>query len=78
MRRNFDIQRDHAQLLTDTLARLDPGGTLIFSTNRRNFKMEWNPPQNVEAKDITRSTIPKDFERTPKIHHCFEITSQAG
>jgi 23S rRNA (guanine2445-N2)-methyltransferase / 23S rRNA (guanine2069-N7)-methyltransferase len=78
MRRNFDIQRDHPQLLTDTLARLDRGGTLIFSTNRRNFKMEWTPPAGVTAKDITNSTIPKDFERNPKVHHCFEITSQTS
>ena len=73
MNRTFDIQRDHPQLLADTLDRLDPGGTLIFSTHRRNFRMEWEPPEGVHARDITRSTIPKDYERNPRVHHCWEV-----
>ena len=27
----------------------------------------------LEVRDITAETIPHDFARTPKIHHCFEI-----
>ena len=73
MNRTFDIQRDHPQLITDTVNRLDPGGMLIFSTNRRSFRMEWEPPEGVEAKDITRSTIPMDFERSRNVHHCWEV-----
>ena len=37
--RTFDIQRDHADLIDATMARLTPDGTMLFSTNRRGFTL---------------------------------------
>ena len=49
---------------------------VVFSCNRRDFK-----PDNallekakVRIEDITARTIPPDFERNRKIHHCYLVT----
>ena len=73
MKDSFDIQRDHVSLLRHALKLLAPGGLMIFSSNRRRFKMDRKALADWDIKDITRTTIPKDFERNKRIHHCFEI-----
>ncbi len=40
MDREFDVQRDHVDLIRATLKRLAPGGLLLFSTNFRKFKLD--------------------------------------
>jgi 23S rRNA (guanine2445-N2)-methyltransferase / 23S rRNA (guanine2069-N7)-methyltransferase len=74
MEDTLDVQRDHASLIADTTALLEPGGVLIFSTNLRRFKLDRDALAGLLVEDITRKTIPKDFERDPKIHQCFRIT----
>ncbi|MCF8129107.1 MAG: bifunctional 23S rRNA (guanine(2069)-N(7))-methyltransferase RlmK/23S rRNA (guanine(2445)-N(2))-methyltransferase RlmL [Deltaproteobacteria bacterium] len=73
METSFDIQRDHKDLLTRTLRLLSPGGVLIFACNRRKFKLDHEALPQWTVKDITRSTIPRDFHRNPHIHKAFEI-----
>ncbi len=73
MNTSFDIQRDHVQLLTRTLRLLAPGGVLIFSCNHRKFKLDHDALQQWTIQDITRATIPRDFQRNPHIHTAFEI-----
>ena len=67
----FDVQRDHVELLDATLKLLAPGGTLIFSNNFRRFKLEADALHGVAIEDITRATLPRDFERNPRIHQCW-------
>ncbi len=73
MEDTLDIQRDHVALIGDAAALLEHGGTLIFSTNLRRFKIDREALAPLTVEDITRKTIPKDFERDPKIHQCFRI-----
>ena len=73
MENSFDIQRDHVKLLTQVVRLLAPGGLLIFSSNRRNFRLEKEALPGLDIKDVSLDTIPKDFERNKRIHHCFEI-----
>ncbi|WP_022939757.1 bifunctional 23S rRNA (guanine(2069)-N(7))-methyltransferase RlmK/23S rRNA (guanine(2445)-N(2))-methyltransferase RlmL [Psychromonas hadalis] len=76
MKEIFDVQDDHVSLLTDASKRLNDGGEIIFSNNKRNFKLD------VEAikalgfyiKDISKASIPEDFKRNQKIHQCFILT----
>ena len=70
----FDIQRDHVSLIQMTVNLLTKDGTLIFSTNRRDFKMDNDALSKLTIKDISRATLPKDFERNTKIHYCWEIS----
>jgi len=69
----FDIQRDHVSLLKMTSNLLTADGCLIFSTNRRDFKLADTELSGLEITDITQSTLPKDFERNNKIHYCWMI-----
>lgn len=69
----FDIQRDHVKLIRNALALLAPGGLLIFSTNFRKFKLDRDALADLEVEDMTRLTIPRDFERNPRIHSCYRI-----
>jgi 23S rRNA (guanine2445-N2)-methyltransferase / 23S rRNA (guanine2069-N7)-methyltransferase len=73
MRREFDVQRDHVALIRSTLVRLAPGGLLLFSTNFRRFQLDQAALSDLAISDITRATIPRDFERDQRIHHCFEL-----
>ncbi len=73
MKGSFDVQRDHGELINDSAGLLAPGGTLIFSTNRDRFKMDDGALKGLVAEDITAKTIPKDFERNPRIHSCWMI-----
>jgi 23S rRNA G2069 N7-methylase RlmK/C1962 C5-methylase RlmI len=71
----FDVQRDHLWLLRRALTRLKPGGVLYFSTNRRGFALDPGlEPHEAEIEDITRRTIPPDFQRPPNVHKCFRLT----
>ncbi|HET7924938.1 MAG TPA: bifunctional 23S rRNA (guanine(2069)-N(7))-methyltransferase RlmK/23S rRNA (guanine(2445)-N(2))-methyltransferase RlmL, partial [Rhodanobacteraceae bacterium] len=74
---DFDVQRDHVRLLKLCVARLAPGGLVLFSNNARRFRLDRDALDGCDVKDITPSTIPFDFSRNPRIHACFEITRAA-
>ena len=74
MQGTFDVQRDHVMLLRKTLNLLEPDGTLIFSNNLRAFKLDYEALGAYAIKDISKATLPKDFERNPKIHQCWRIS----
>ena len=73
MKESFDIQRDHPELLAQVLELLAPEGDLIFSTNRRSFKLNEQVLSSCSIRDITRATLPKDFARHENIHHCWHL-----
>jgi len=70
----FDIQRDHVGLINDALALLTGEGVLYFSTNFKRFKLDELAVINANIENISTSTIPEDFSRSPKIHYCWKIT----
>ncbi|HEX6637797.1 MAG TPA: class I SAM-dependent methyltransferase, partial [Steroidobacteraceae bacterium] len=72
----LDVQRDHAWLVERCMALLARGGKLVFSNNAQKFKLDAALAERYGVKDITRATLPKDFERNPRIHQCFEITAR--
>jgi 23S rRNA (guanine2445-N2)-methyltransferase / 23S rRNA (guanine2069-N7)-methyltransferase len=78
MRQTLDIQRDHASLITLAMQLLKPDGLLLFSTNRRGFKLAPEVGDEYVLRDITHSTIAEDFRRNPKIHLCWEIRHRSA
>ena len=70
----FDIQRDHPLLIQLASGCLTEGGTLIFSNNLRNFKLEKQLMDAYQVRDISKETLPPDFQRRPNIHHCWMIS----
>ncbi len=73
MEGTLDIQRDHVELINKTLKLLKAGGELIFSTNLRKFKLDNEAFSACQVTDITRKTMPKDFQRNMKIHQAWSI-----
>jgi 23S rRNA (guanine2445-N2)-methyltransferase / 23S rRNA (guanine2069-N7)-methyltransferase len=73
MEQSFDVQKDHTLLIHAAMNRLSDDGVLIFSNNFRKFKMNPSILDDYQVQDITAKTIPEDFRRNPKIHHCWEI-----
>jgi 23S rRNA (guanine2445-N2)-methyltransferase / 23S rRNA (guanine2069-N7)-methyltransferase len=75
---DFDVQRDHAELLRLCGERLAPGGLIIFSNNARRFTPDPALATRFAVRDISAATIPFDFERNPRIHRCYELRHAAA
>lgn len=73
MQRDFDVQRDHVALIERCMQRLAPDGLLIFSCNLRTFSLDSAVSERYRVEDWTKPSIPKDFERSERIHRCFWI-----
>ena len=58
----LDIQRDHVQLVNNSLKILRSGGRIYFSTNYKKFVLDEGSIQSSSIKDITKQTTPFDFE----------------
>jgi len=69
---DWDVQRDHVELLNRVLELMTPGGVVFFSTNFRRFKLGKNEIRAASIEDITQKTIPPDF-RNKKAHRCWRI-----
>lgn len=76
MEQSFDVQRDHIQLMKNLKRLLRAGGTIVFSNNKRHFKMDLEALEQLglEAKNISHQTLPLDFARNKHIHNCWVIT----
>lgn len=74
-RRTWDVQRDHVELLVGLSRLLSREGEAIFSCNLRTFRpdIEELARAGVVLTDITDETIPEDFARNKKIHHCYLV-----
>jgi 23S rRNA (guanine2445-N2)-methyltransferase / 23S rRNA (guanine2069-N7)-methyltransferase len=73
----LDVQRDHASLIDSCMALLARGGKLVFSNNAQKFKLDGMLSERYKVTDISRATLPKDFERNPRIHQCYELESKS-
>lgn len=76
MEDSWDVQRDHVKLLNLLISKMAPGAKVIFSNNKRRFKLDYQALQDAgwTIKDISAATLPEDFKRNPHIHVCFELT----
>jgi 23S rRNA (guanine2445-N2)-methyltransferase / 23S rRNA (guanine2069-N7)-methyltransferase len=69
----FDVERDHPEFIDGCARLLAPGGLIVFSTNSQRFRLDESLSRRYQVHDISGKTLPKDFERNPRIHRCFEI-----
>jgi 23S rRNA (guanine2445-N2)-methyltransferase / 23S rRNA (guanine2069-N7)-methyltransferase len=72
-RDEFVVQRDHGKLIRLAADHLSVGGLIIFSNNFRKFKLDPDLLEKYKVEDISKKTIPYDFERNQKIHHAWLI-----
>lgn len=75
MEDSWDVQRDHIKLMTQLKRILTTDGTIVFSNNKRGFKMDFEglAELGLQAENISHKTLPLDFERNPQIHNCWII-----
>ena len=59
----LDLRRDHGELIESALACLEAGGALYFSTHARDFELD--PIRDRSVREITRQTVPRDFQGEP-------------
>ena len=73
----FDVQRDHLALMKDLKRLLRAGGTIMFSNNKRGFRMDLDglAKLGLKAQEITQKTLSQDFARNRQIHNCWLITA---
>ena len=73
MEDSWDVQRDHIKLMTNLKRILRPNGTIVFSNNKRGFKMDFAKLEELglSAVEISHKTLPLDFERNKQIHNCW-------
>ncbi|EGU50595.1 23S rRNA m(2)G2445 methyltransferase [Vibrio nigripulchritudo ATCC 27043] len=78
MEQSFDVQRDHIQLMKNLKRLLRGNGTIVFSNNKRHFKMDVDALNELglRAENISSQTLPLDFARNKHIHNCWIITHQ--
>ncbi len=76
MKDTLDVQRDHSKLIHASMHAVDKDGVLYFSCNFKKFKLAKEISSQYQIKNITDWSIPRDFKRPGKIHHCFEIKHQ--
>ena len=69
----LDVQRDHVGMIRRSMKLLRRGGRLVFSSNFTRFKFDLEALAEFAITDISAETIPKDFERNAKIHHCYVV-----
>ena len=68
---SFDVQRDHVDLIERCLSLMTDKGTLIFSCNKKGFKLEVDAAEGFQVRNWSGETLPKDFERRRAFHHCY-------
>lgn len=64
----FDVQRDHVTLIELAMARLRPGGVLLFSNPLQSFKLDQEALAAYRPEDLSSKLLPPDFARNPRIH----------
>jgi 23S rRNA (guanine2445-N2)-methyltransferase / 23S rRNA (guanine2069-N7)-methyltransferase len=75
---DFDVQRDHANLLALAANLLAPEGSIVFSNNYTRFKLDPQIADSFTVEDWSQRTLPWDFRRNPRIHRCFKLQLSAN
>lgn len=80
MENSWDVQRDHLKLFENLKRILTHDGTIVFSNNKRGFKMDFDglAELGLTAENISAKTLPLDFERNPQIHNCWIVKHKEG
>lgn len=75
MEESWDVQRDHIKLMKNLKRILRPHGCIVFSNNKRGFKMDFDglTALGLTAQEISDKVRSLDFERNKHIHNCWLI-----
>ncbi len=71
MQGTLDVQRDHVTMIRKAMRLLRKDGKLVFSNNLQRFKLDEAALGDLRIEDVSKSSIPRDFARNPRIHQCW-------
>jgi 23S rRNA (guanine2445-N2)-methyltransferase / 23S rRNA (guanine2069-N7)-methyltransferase len=71
---DFDVQRDHLELLSACMRLLAPEGLLIFSNNKRKFELDDGVARLAALEDRTRWSQDRDFAGSKRTRQCWFLT----
>ena len=74
--RDFDVQRDHVDLIRACARLLANDGVLLFSNHFRKFKMDVDAMPELRLENISKKTLPVDFQRDPRFHNSWRVTKR--
>ncbi|MGJ8694512.1 MAG: bifunctional 23S rRNA (guanine(2069)-N(7))-methyltransferase RlmK/23S rRNA (guanine(2445)-N(2))-methyltransferase RlmL [Thalassotalea sp.] len=76
MEDSFDVQRDYLNVLTDAKTAMAENGEIIFTNNKRKFKMDHDAltALGLKAQAMSETTRDLDFKRNVHIHNSWLIT----
>lgn len=69
---DFEVQRDHPELIVRTAELMPEGGSIYFSNNFRQFKLNERELQGLDVREISTRTVPPEY-RNRRIHRCWLI-----
>ncbi len=70
---DWDVQRNHSELLRLLATRMAPGGVVYFSNNYRRFKLDEEGLNDLyHIREISARTVPEEF-RNKRIHRCWRL-----
>jgi len=76
---DFDVQRQHVELLDACAGVLAPGGRILFSNHFRKFRLDQAElSRRFEIRDLAAAMLPFDFARDPRIHQVYLLQPLAG
>lgn len=70
---DWDVQRQHVELLLALQAIMRPAGIVYFSNNFRRFQLAESELSGYQIREISKQTVPEDF-RNKRIHRCWRMT----
>lgn len=70
----FNVQRDHVAYIRQCSRLLNEDGSILFSTNLTNFKLEKHQLKWFVINEITYDTIPPGYSRKRLPHKCWVIS----
>jgi 23S rRNA (guanine2445-N2)-methyltransferase / 23S rRNA (guanine2069-N7)-methyltransferase len=73
---DFNIHKDHANLLENAMRSLDQKGELFFTTHARGFELHASIATRFHVEDVTKQFVPPDFVRYP--FQAFRLGRRAG
>ena len=65
-------------LIRAALALLESGGSLLFSTNRRGFRLDAAALGDLRISDLSEQSRDPDFNRKPLPHRLFLLRAPGG
>ena len=70
---DWELQRDHVDLLRQVARVLSPTGTIVFAFEARDVRLDQGSlrDQGFSVTDASSQTLPPDFVRSARQHHCY-------